>query len=145
MFVNFHSAEIYGIEGRVLDVEVDVHPRLSSFVISGLPGKGVRDSRERIRAAVVNSGFEFPSGQRIVVNLAPAAWEKSGAVLDLPIALGILTASGQLRLAPGAPWGVLGELSLDGEVRPVPGTLALVSALQARGVARALVPARSMA
>ena len=90
------SGDLEGIHGRVVEVEVDLIPALSSFVISGLPGKGIREARERIRSAIENSGYRYPDRHRIVVNLAPAAWEKDGSVFDLPIALSILAASGQV-------------------------------------------------
>ena len=127
-----------------MEIEVALQGGVNSFALSGLPGKSVRDSRERIRAAIQNCGYEFPR-QRLVVNLAPAAWEKDGTSFDLAIALGIVIASGQSRRprADGA-WAALGELSLDGGVRPVPGTLALLLALRDAGLQRVLLPVDSL-
>ena len=138
-----HSGSILGIEGRVVEIEVDLIGDLKSFVISGLPGPGIREARDRIRSAIVNGGYSFPIDQRIVVNLAPASDEKDGAAFDLPIALGILHRSEQIDF-PADRWGCLGELSLDGRVRPVSGTIGIVSALCAQGVERILVPIDSL-
>lgn len=134
------SGDVFGIGGRAVEIEVDLTPGIYTFVISGLPGKGIRDSRERIRAAIGNAGFAFPDRHRITVNLAPAGWEKEGPAFDLPIALGILMASGQVRARDPGIWGVLGELSLDSSIRPGLGTLGTVMALRAEGVERVLLP-----
>ncbi|MFQ5654030.1 MAG: YifB family Mg chelatase-like AAA ATPase [Planctomycetota bacterium] len=144
MVVRLTSGDVHGIEGRVVEIEVDLLPGLSNFIISGLPGKRIRESRERIRSAITNSGFHYPQSRRIVVNLAPAEWEKDGAVFDLPIALGILMAAGQVHPVSGGAWGVVGELSLDGRVRPSGGTLGIVAALRRRGVERVLLPAENL-
>ncbi len=137
------SGDVYGIEGRVVEIEVDLIPTLRSFVISGLPGPGIRESRDRIQSAIHNHEFQFPLQERIVVNLAPASTEKDGAGFDLPIALGILARSGQIEFQ-GEAWGCFGELSLDGRVRPVSGTLGIVSALIEAGISKILVPADSL-
>lgn len=136
------SAAVYGIDGRLVEVEVDVTPSESyrAFFMSGLPGKGIRESRARIRSAIENSSLDFPDG-KILVNLAPAAWEKEGAVFDLPIALGILIEAGFLQVPEVDRWGVIGELSLDGNTRPVAGVMGLVAALRNRGRDRVLLPA----
>jgi magnesium chelatase family protein len=135
------SGDLEGIQGRVVEVEVDLIPALSSFVISGLPGKGIREARERIRSALENSGYRYPDRHRIVVNLAPAAWEKDGAVFDLPIALSILAASGQVDADLFVGWAALGELALDGRVRPVPGCLGIISQLRRSCADAVVVPA----
>lgn len=140
MVVRLISGDVFGIGGRAVEIEVDLSPQTYTFVISGLPDKGIRDSRERIRAAIANAGYDFPMSHRIVVNLAPAGWEKEGSAFDLPIALGILIASGQVRPKDAAVWGVLGELSLDSSLRPGLGTLGTVMALRAEGVERVLLP-----
>lgn len=148
MVVQLFSGDVFGIQGRAVEVEVDLVSGPYGFVLSGLPGKGIRDSRERIRAAIRNAGYKFPHKERIVVNLAPAAWEKDGCLFDLPIALGILLAGSQVQEeAPSerdCRWGVLGELSLDGGIRPVPGTLSMVLALRRRGIERVLLAAESL-
>ncbi len=137
------SGNLDGIEGRIVEVEVDLIPALSSFVISGLAGPGIKESRERIRSALENSGYRFPDRYRIVINLAPAAWQKDGAVFDLPIALSILAESGQVPKQALARWAALGELALDGRLRKVPGTLGIVSALSRASPDCVLVPAEN--
>ena len=131
------SATLVGLEGRHIRVEVDVAPGLPGCTIVGLPDAALSESRERIRGAIRNAGFVFPP-RRITINLAPADLRKAGASLDLAMAMGILLGSGQTR-ADGAPIGLVGELSLSGEVRPVPGILPMVAALQRVGVDRVLV------
>ncbi len=112
--------------------EVDIHRGLPSFAVVGLPDAAVRESRERVRAAIVNSGSDFPL-QRITVSLAPADLRKAGPGFDLAIAAAILTASGQLpaRLLEGR--ALAGELGLDGGVRPIRGALAMAEAARRSG------------
>lgn len=131
------SATLSGLDGRVIRVEVDVAPGLPGFAIVGLADTALQESRERVRGALRNAGFTFPP-RRITVNLAPADLRKAGSSLDLAIAVGILLGSEQLKAAPGR-WGLVGELSLGGEVRSVPGTLPMVDALARRGVRRVVV------
>jgi magnesium chelatase family protein len=132
------SATLHGLEGRLIRVEVDVAPGLPGFTIVGLADTALQEARERVRGAIRNSGYEYPP-RRITVNLAPAELRKSGASLDLAIALGILVGSEQVK-ADGR-WAVLGELSLGGELRPVPGLLPMVVALAGRRIRRIIVPA----
>ena len=131
------SATLHGLDGRLIRVEVDVAPGLPGFTIVGLADAALQEARERVRGALRNAGFVHPP-RRITVNLAPADLRKAGASLDLAISLGILLGSEQIRAAPGriAP---IGELSLGGEVRPVPGTLPMVAALVRRGIRRVIV------
>ena len=121
MLAMIKSCVAYGMDGLPVTVEVDVGAGLAAFEIVGLPDAAVRESRERVRSALKNSGFEFPI-RRITVNLAPADVKKEGPYLDLPIAVGILVATGQIpmseRLARAA---FVGELSLEGSLRPVSG------------------------
>jgi magnesium chelatase family protein len=131
-----------GISARPVRVEVDVHKGLPAFSVVGLPDAAVREARERVRAAIVNCGFEFPL-RRIVANLAPASLRKAGPGLDLAIAVALLVASGQLDLDRLAPLAMVGELALDGSVRAVPGVLAIAEAARERGVERLLVPAEN--
>jgi len=148
--VRLSSGDFFGIDGRPVEVQVDVSKRgAPGFTIVGLAGPSIRESRERIRAAITNSGFLFPFKERILVNLAPAAQEKHGSGFDLAIALGILIAIGQAR-APGGVLradgllngiGCVGELGLDGGLRRVPGVLLVAHALRSRGVHRMVVPA----
>ncbi len=127
-----------GVDARPITVEVDVRQGLPNFLIVGLGDRAVREARERVRAAILNSGFEFPQ-RRIVVNLAPAHVRKVGASFDLPIACGILAASGQLPAADLARTAVFGELSLTGEVRPCAGTLAVAEGARRAGLAALLL------
>jgi len=133
------SAAVVGLEASMVEVEVDISPGIPTFAVVGLPDAGVREARERVRAAVRNSGYEVPI-RRITVNLAPADTRKEGSAFDLPIALGLLAATHQIP--PGALEGFLtiGELSLDGSVRPVPGVLSIALAVRDRGGRGLLVP-----
>jgi len=136
------SATLHGLDGRVVRVEVDVAPGLPGFSIVGLADTALQESRERVRGAIRNSGFTYPP-RRITVNLAPADVRKSGASLDLAIATAILLGSEQIR-ATGR-WALVGELSLGGEIRGLPGVLPMVAALWRRGVRRIVVPADAVA
>lgn len=128
-----HSATLVGVEGRQIRVEVHVGGGLPMFTIVGLPDASCREARDRARAAIVSSGLRWPQ-QRITVNLAPSGVRKAGTALDLPIAVGVLAADGQLDPAAVADLGFVGELALDGGIRKVVGTLPLVSALGERTV-----------
>jgi magnesium chelatase family protein len=137
MLVTLLSATLRGLEGRVIRVEVDVAPGLPGFTIVGLADAALQESRERIRGALRNSGFVHPA-RRITVNLAPPDMRKAGSSLDAAIAVGILLGSEQV--AARERWAVVGELSLGGEMRPVPGMLPFAIALRRRGVRRLVVP-----
>ncbi len=137
MLATVHAATLQGIEGRVIQVEVDVAPGLPGFTIVGLADTALQEARERVRGAIRNSGLAFPP-RRITVNLAPADLRKAGASLDLAIAIGILLGSEQVRAA--GRWAFIGELSLGGDLRSVPGVLPMVTALIARGARRIVVP-----
>jgi magnesium chelatase family protein len=131
-----------GISARPVRVEVDVHRGLPAFSVVGLPDAAVREARERVRAAMVNCGFEFPL-RRIVANLAPASLRKAGPGLDLAIAAALLTAADQLDLSRLPRMAMVGELALDGSVRPVPGVLAIAEAAREHGVEMIVVPAEN--
>ena len=137
MLASLLAATLNGLEGHPIRVEVDVAPGLPGLTIVGLADTALQEARERVRGAIRNSGFEYPP-RRITVNLAPADLRKAGASLDLAIALGVLVGSEQIN-ATGR-WAVLGELSLGGELRAVPGLLPMVAALQKRRVGRVIVP-----
>ena len=124
------SRALDGLAAPAVQVEVHLANGLPSFTLVGLADTEVKESRERVRAALANSGFSFPHNKRITVNLAPADLPKESGRFDLPIALGILAADGQLDLARVAACEFAGELSLAGELRPVRGALALALALQ---------------
>jgi magnesium chelatase family protein len=138
------TAAVYGIDAYVVDVEIDLTPRASDsiapgFTMVGLPDTAVRESRERIRAAINNCGFFFPI-HRVTVNLAPADVKKEGSAFDLPIAIGILGANGDLKKQDLNDTLMVGELSLDGRIRPVRGALPIAVAARAAGVRRLLAP-----
>ncbi len=132
MLASVRSATLTGVDGHVVTFEVHVSTGLPSYHVVGLPDAAVRESRERVRAALLSSAIEFPL-QRITVNLAPGGVRKTGAGFELAVALGLIAATGQLAEGVLDGVGVLGELGLDGSVRPVPGVLALVDALRAAG------------
>ena len=132
------SCAVIGLDGLIVQVEVDISPGLPAFNIVGLPDTAVQEARERVRAALRNSGCEFPL-RRITVNLAPADLKKAGPAYDLPIAVGILLSSGQLDLALGHSV-FLGELSLDGSLRHTTGILAMVSVARQQGFTSVYVP-----
>jgi magnesium chelatase family protein len=128
-----------GLSARPVRVEVDVHRGLPGFAIVGLPDTAVREARERVRAALVNCGFEFPL-QRIVVNLAPASLRKAGPGMDLAIAVALLSASGQLEWERLADVALAGELALDGATRPIHGALAIAEAAREGGAEAIVLP-----
>jgi magnesium chelatase family protein len=134
---------LVGVDAVRVTVEADIHPGLPSFTIVGLPDAAVQESRERVRAALVNSGFEFPL-RRITVNLAPADLRKAGPGFDLALAAALLVASGQLSGETLADHAVTGELGLDGSVRPVRGAIAIADAASRAGL-RGLVAPRASA
>ncbi|MBA2626388.1 MAG: YifB family Mg chelatase-like AAA ATPase [Gemmatimonadales bacterium] len=144
MLARVRSAAVLGVDAYIMDVEVDIANGLPSFSTVGLPAGAVRESRERVGAAVVNAGFEMPL-KRITVNLAPADIRKEGSSLDLPIALAILLASGQLPRAALDGQLSLGELGLEGDLRPIRGALAMAIAARAAGCSGVLVPAANVA
>ena len=139
MLASLRSAAVVGVEALAVIVEVDVSIGLPVFTMVGLPDASVRESRDRVRTAIRNSGFEFP-GHRITVNLAPADIRKAGASYDLPIALGVLAASGiiEARLVDGVV--LLGELSLDGAIQPIRGVLPVAVAARREGKVAILLP-----
>jgi magnesium chelatase family protein len=140
MLATARTFTIDGIAARPVRVEVDVHRGLPAFSIVGLPDTAVREARERVRAALANCGFDFPL-RRIVANLAPASLRKAGPGLDLPIAVALLVASGQLGWERLPRLAMAGELALDGSVRPIAGVLAIVEAAREQGAEAVVVPA----
>jgi len=175
MLARVRSAAVLGIDAYLVDVETDIANGLPSFTTVGLPQGAVKEGRERVGAAVANSAYEFPL-KRITVNLAPADVRKDGSAFDLPIAIGILAATGQLggqaegagaggaegaaivgsgdghRIADSGPvasrlakYVVVGELGLEGEIRPVRGVLSVALAARAQGLRGIVVPAQNMA
>ena len=139
MLAKVLSCAVVGLEGAIVEVEVDISPGLPAFTIVGLPDTAVQEAKERVRAAIRNSGLAFPM-KRITVNLAPADLRKEGPAYDLPIAIGIIFSSGQVSAdTSGALF--LGELSLDGSLRHTHGILPMVALAQENGMATVFVPA----
>ena len=143
MYATIGSMGLYGLDGYPVSVEADISNGLPGFDVVGLPDAAVSESRDRVRAAIRNSGLTFPVS-RLTVNLAPADKRKSGPMYDLPILLSILAASGQLGAETGDA-AFLGELALDGTVRPVNGALSMALAAAASGRKRLFVPAENAA
>ena len=140
MLASLRTAAVFGVEACPVHVEVDVSFGFPAFTMVGLPDTSVRESRDRVRSAIRNSGFEFPP-HRITVNLAPADVRKAGASFDLPIALGILAASGVVERRQIADLVLLGELSLDGSVHATRGVLPIAVAARRDGLSGILLPA----
>jgi magnesium chelatase family protein len=138
MLAKVRSGAIVGLDGAIVEVEVDISPGLPSFTIVGLPDTAVQEAKERVRAAIRNSGGTFPM-KRIVVNLAPADLKKAGPAYDLPIAVGILLSSEQVA-ADTSETMFLGELSLDGSLRHTNGVLPMVSLAHEEGIPTVIVP-----
>lgn len=134
-----YGACLQGIDGTIVDVEIDISNGLPHFQIVGLPDSSVKESTERVRSALKNIGASFPM-ERITVNLAPADVRKEGASFDLAIAVGVLCASGQLNLPGLERCLTIGELSLDGRIRPVRGVLSMVEAAKRVGLTNVLLP-----
>jgi len=139
MIAKIKSATVEGVNGLLVEVEVDIAFGLPYFAMVGLPEAAVRESKDRVKAAIKNSGYEFPA-HRITVNLAPADLKKAGTAFDLPIAVGIVAAGGLVPEFKLNRYLLLGELSLDGRVRPVPGVLPIVLAAKRAGFLGVVVP-----
>src|ERR1700735_5044438 len=137
------SAAVYGIDAHIIDVEVDysgIRTKEDCYHTVGLPDAAVRESRDRVRSAIKNSGFNIPPTD-ITINLAPAALKKEGSGFDLPMAIGILGAYGSLHLRDLSNFLLVGELGLDGSLRPVQGMLPIAIAARGRGIRNLLIPA----
>ena len=143
MYSVTRSFGLNGLSGFAVAVEADISGGLPAFSIVGLPDSAVRESADRVRAAIKNLGFKFPD-RRITINLAPADVRKTGPVYDLPLLLAVLTASGQLEDVP-ADAAFLGELALDGTLRPVSGVLPMALAAAENGIHALYVPAENAA
>ena len=144
MLARLQSAAVIGVEALPVHVEVDVSNGLPFFTMVGLPDPSVRESRDRVRAAIRNSGFDFPS-HRITVNLAPADLRKAGAAFDLPIALGVLAASGLISSRDTTRIAIVGELSLDGTIHAARGVLPIAVDARRRGAEALLLPEANQA
>jgi len=144
VLAKIHAAAVLGLEGAIVEVEVDTSRGLPSFTIVGLPDTAVQESRERVQAAIKNAGLVFPR-QRVTVNLAPADLRKEGPAYDLPIALGVLAASSQIALGWLQGAMAVGELSLDGSLRHVRGVLPMAVLAREQGLERIFLPAEDAA
>ncbi len=139
MFSHLISAATYGVNAFIVDVEIHIESGLPKVIIVGLPDSAVQESRERMSAAVKNSGFKFPS-RRVIVNLAPADVKKEGSAFDLPIAIGVIAAMGQVETSELDDFVILGELALDGTVRHVHGILPIAVEARDRGKKAIILP-----
>lgn len=140
MLARIWSAALIGIDAVKVGVEVDLAGGLPAVIVVGLPDTAVQESRERVRAAIKNAGFPFPM-RRVVINLTPADLRKEGPIFDLPISVGILAAAELVSSSELENWLFLGEMSLDGSLRPVAGVLAIAAAAQKLGFSGLVVPA----
>ncbi len=133
------SLSLFGVDALPVEVEVDVGAGLPGFSIVGLPDAAVQEARERVRAAISNSGYKFPT-KRVIVNLAAANLRKEGPAFDLPIALAVLAASGTVAAEGLEGVGVVGELSLDGGLRGVRGALSMADGAHREGLGALILP-----
>ena len=144
MLANVSSCALQGLDGVIVEVEVDTSRGMPGLTVVGLPDAAVRESRERVRSAIRNSGLSYP-GKRITVNLAPADIRKEGPAYDLPIAVGVLIASRQVWPQAIEDALIIGELSLDGSVRHVDGILPIAAVAREEGLPQIFVPAEDAA
>ncbi|MFA7289628.1 MAG: YifB family Mg chelatase-like AAA ATPase [Melioribacteraceae bacterium] len=142
MFAKLFSSSTYGIQAYIVEVEIHCERKLPSVTIVGLPDSAIKESRERVTAAIINSGFEFPL-RKITINLAPADIKKEGSAFDLPIAVGILAANGLVDISKLDNALLLGELSLDGSLRKVKGVLPIVFEAKKKGFTKIILPIES--
>ena len=143
MISKIYSAIPYGFDGNMVEVEGDMNRGLPAFNIVGMANKTINEARERVRSAIVNSGFSFPD-KKVTISLAPADLEKDGSHLDLPIALSVLMLSGQLLKMDVLDKLFVGELSLNGELRPVRGIINIVETAKLRGFKEVYVPLQNL-
>ena len=139
MFSKVKSFSLLGLDGLKIEVEVDINVGLPSYDIVGLPDVAVKESKERVRSAIKNSGFSFPTN-KITVNLAPASVRKAGPVFDLPIAVAILLSSLQLVSTKVKDFVVIGELGLDGKIKAVQGVLPILISAREMGFKKFIIP-----
>ena len=144
MLATVNSCALQGLDGVIVEVEVDTSRGMPGLTVVGLPDAAVRESRERVRSAIKNSGLIYP-GKRITVNLAPADIRKEGPAYDLPMAVGVLIASEQAWPQAIEDALIIGELSLDGSVRHVDGILPIAAVARDEGLARVFIPAEDAA
>src|SRR5665648_170712 len=143
MLSKVYTTSLYGIESNLITVETDLNNGLPALTMVGLPYITVREARDRIRAAIVNSGFKFPA-KRITINLSPANTRKAGSHFDLPIAVGMLAAIGEVQTYKLDQYVFIGGLSLDGKINGVSGVLPLVLGARDAGMRKNFVPVWNM-
>ena len=139
MLSKIYTCAVLGINGQIIEVETDISNGLPCFTIVGLPDAAVKESKERVRTAIKNSGYKFPT-KKVTINLAPAHIKKEGPCFDLPIAIGILHATGQINCNNIDDYLFLGELSLDGRVKPVNGVLCVAAEAAKKGYENIIIP-----
>lgn len=139
MLAKLKSMAVLGIEAFEVAIEADIADMIPSFTIVGLPDGAVRESRERVMSAIKNCGFVFPA-RKVTINMAPADVKKEGSAYDLPIAVGLLMASGQVEIEGAQRYGIVGELSLDGTVKPIKGMLSVAICARQQGIEALIVP-----
>ena len=139
MLAQTFSSSTVGVDAFIVEVECNLENQMPGFITVGLPDSAVKESKERVASAIKNSGFVFPN-KRITVNLAPADVRKEGSAFDLPIAIGILAAADQVQIEPLKDYLLLGELALDGKIRPIKGALSIAIAAQNQGFKGILIP-----
>ena len=144
MLAKITSYGLIGLNGYPVTVEVDLTFGTQRFETVGLPDNAIKESRERVRSAIINSGFDFPA-VHIVANLAPADVKKEGSIYDLPIAVGVLSASGEIGDCKLEEWVIIGELALDGTVRGVNGVLPMLIDAKQRGYTKIILPKENAA
>ncbi len=144
MISKIHSVVPYGFSGKLVEVEGDMNRGLPAFNIVGMANKTINEAKERVRSAIVNSNFCFPD-KKVTINLAPADLEKDGSYLDLPIALSVLVLSGQLLKTDVLNKLFVGELSLDGKLRPIKGVINIVETAKEAGIAEVYLPIQNLA
>ena len=143
MISKIHSIVPYGFDGKLVEVEGDMNKGLPAFNIVGMANKTINESKERVKSAIVNSDFSFPT-KKVTINLAPAELPKDGAHLDLPIALAILTLSGQLIKSDTKNKAFVGELSLNGEIKPIKGIINILETAKKAGYTEIFVPIKNL-
>ena len=139
MYSKINTCTLQGLDGHIIEVETDLSRGMPVFNIVGLPGTSIKESKERVRASIKNSGFEFPLN-RITINLAPANLKKEGSQIDLSIAIGILISNGEIKSDNLDGTVFLGELSLDGKVNEVDGLLPMVISMRELNIKRCIIP-----
>lgn len=137
MYSKTNTTSLIGLEGKLVEVESDITSGMPAFNIVGLPDSSIKESKDRVRVALINSSYKFPAG-RITINLSPADLKKEGTQLDLPIAISLLSSMGVID-RPYDDYIFLGELSLDGRILPIRGALAMVISMREQGFTKFII------